>query len=397
MSAPSPRVVVTCTAPTNIATIKYWGKKVGAGVDPELNLPINSSVSVTLNKRQLRTVTTVALGEDFSADRLWLNGSEEDLSKNKRIRVVLREVRRRSAVAASVKVHIISENNFPTAAGLASSAAGYACLVSALAEAFGVKDSYPGELSTLARMGSGSACRSLYGGFVRWQRGDAADGSDSVAVQVAPADYWPELEVLVFVVSAHKKDTSSTDGMITSVQTSDLLKHRAEHVVPGRLSTIEAAYLARDFATFGQVTMADSNQFHACCLDTYPPIFYMNDVSRRIIRVVHDINAHAGRVVAAYTFDAGPNAVIFTLAPDTAHVLSVLLNHFPVPASSISAASPGLVAAAAAAPVPAALVCDADRVVEGAVSYVYHTTVGDGASVADAGECLADPATGMPL
>jgi diphosphomevalonate decarboxylase len=75
------------------------------------------------------------------------------------------------------------------------------------------------------------------------------------------------------------------------------LQYRAASVVPGRLAAIEAAYLARDFNTFGRITMQDSNQFHACCADTYPPIFYMNDVSRRIVRVIHEINEHAGRIL----------------------------------------------------------------------------------------------------
>ena len=173
------------------------------------------------------------------------------------------------------------------AAGLASSAAGYACLVFSLAQLFCVTEEYEGELSTIARQGSGSACRSLYGGFVRWQKGEKPDASDSMAVQVAGEHHWPELRALVLVASAAKKKVSSTDGMQNSVATSPLLAHRAEHVVPERLSKIETAYLAKDFATFGDLTMADSNQFHATCLDSYPPIFYLNDVSRDVIRVVH--------------------------------------------------------------------------------------------------------------
>jgi diphosphomevalonate decarboxylase len=114
-------------------------------------------------------------------------------------------------------------------------------------------------------------------------------------------------------VSDKEKDTSSTSGMETSRLTSELLQHRAAAVVQPRLEAIEAAYLARDFETFGRITMQDSNQFHAVCLDTYPPIFYMNDVSKAVIRVVHVVNAYFGCVKAAYTFDAGPNAVIYTL------------------------------------------------------------------------------------
>ncbi len=161
------------------------------------------------------------------------------------------------------KVRIVSRNTFPTAAGLASSAAGYACLVHTLADVYCVSETYPGELSTIARQGSGSACRSLYGGFVEWSMGARIDGSDSLAVQVATESHWPDLSLLIAVVSEKKKDTGSTDGMVRSVATSELLRHRALSVVPERLKAIEAAYRARDFPTFAKITMQDSNQFHA--------------------------------------------------------------------------------------------------------------------------------------
>jgi diphosphomevalonate decarboxylase len=101
--------------------------------------------------------------------------------------------------------------------------------------------------------------------------------------------------------------------METSRLTSLLLAHRASEIVDKRLQEIEQAYLNKDFETFGRITMQDSNQFHAVCMDTYPPIFYMNDVSKAIIKLVHAYNAWAGEIRAAYTFDAGPNAVIYTL------------------------------------------------------------------------------------
>ena len=112
-------------------------------------------------------------------------------------------------------------------------------------------------------------------------------------------------QIVICVVIDIKKDTSSTASMADSVRTSELLAHRATHIVPGRLSNIEAAYKAKDFSTFAEIAMKDSNQFHSTCLDTYPPIFYLNDVSRSIIKTVHALNAEAGEVLFGYTFDAG--------------------------------------------------------------------------------------------
>ncbi|XP_061883170.1 diphosphomevalonate decarboxylase [Entelurus aequoreus] len=321
--------IITCTAPVNIAVVKYWGKR-----DEDLILPINSSLSVTLHQDQLKTTTTVTTSKSFQEDRLWLNGKEEDIS-HPRLQSCLREIRRLArkrrndadpdldSTCLSHKVHICSVNNFPTAAGLASSAAGFACLVYTLAQAFGVE----GDLSGVARQGSGSACRSMYGGFVKWIMGHQSDGKDSVAQQVEPETHWPELRILVLVASAERKPVGSTSGMQTSVQTSCLLKHRAESVVPGRMVEMIEAVRRKDFTAFAELTMKDSNQFHATCLDTYPPIFYLNSVSHQVINLVHRYNRHYGETRVAYTFDAGPNAVIFTLQQ---HVLdfSQAVRHF---------------------------------------------------------------------
>lgn len=133
------------------------------------------------------------------------------------------------------KLRICSQNNFPTAAGLASSAAGYACLVYTLATLYGVEKE---ELSVVARIGSGSACRSIYGGFVHWQKGTLDDGSDSRAVQIAPADHWPEIHVLILVVNDQKKKVSSSLGMARSVLNSAILKYRASDCVPNRVTQI---------------------------------------------------------------------------------------------------------------------------------------------------------------
>lgn len=283
---------------------------------------------MTLSQADLRTLTTASCSASYPAsegDSLLLNGEPSDVS-GARTQACFRELRaRRAALEAAdpslpklstMPLRLVSENNFPTAAGLASSAAGFAALVRAIADLYELPAS-PSELSLVARQGSGSACRSLFGGYVAWRMGDAADGSDSMADQVAEAAHWPDMRALILVASAAKKGVSSTSGMQQTVATSGLFRERAAKVVPQNMARMERAIKERDFATFAEVTMRDSNSFHATCADTYPPIFYMNDVSRAAIRAVEAINQAAGRTVAAYTFDAGPNAVIYYLEKDT--------------------------------------------------------------------------------
>jgi len=315
--------LVTCTAPVNIAVIKYWGKR-----DENLILPINDSISATLSSAQMHAKTTVTASPNFDKDSIWLNRELQDESG--RLSSCLEEVRAAARqlstpkVSPEWKVRICSENNFPTAAGLASSAAGYACLVTALCKLYGIT----GDTSILARRGSGSACRSVYGGFVHWRMGTRADGLDSSAIQLQPAAHWPDLRVLICVASDSRKKTSSSVGMKNSVATSPLLKFRAEHCVPSRIKQMIKAIQDRDFDTFAELTIKDSNQFHAVCQDTYPPCVYLNTTSHQVSSLVHQVNKASGGFVATYTFDAGPNACIFILEKDVPRMLGLLRNYF---------------------------------------------------------------------
>jgi diphosphomevalonate decarboxylase len=163
---------------------------------------------------------------------------------------------------------------------------------------------------------------------VKWIMGEKADGSDSIARQIKPASYWPEMRVLILVAGAGPKKVPSTDGMRATVATSELIQHRLKNVVPQRMELMERAICERDFKTFGDLTMRDSNQFHATCLDTTPPIFYLNETSKRVIELVHGFNAAMGGIVAAYTFDAGPNAVIYFLQEHMQALMSLFLHYF---------------------------------------------------------------------
>nr|CAG4649578.1 EOG090X0AX4 [Scapholeberis mucronata] len=318
-------VSCTCIAPINIAVIKYWGKS-----DEELIIPLNDSISITLDTDYMFTKTTATISPKFIEDTISLN-NQESSGDGIRFKNCLSEIRKLASSSKHPvtlervhwKVAIVSENNFPTKAGLASSASGYACLVYTLAQLYELQ-SHPSELSALARRGSGSACRSLYGGFVQWFH----QSKPCVARPIAEAEHWPELCCLVAVVSSNSKSVGSTEGMKRSVETSKLLESRVKHIVPNRVNEMRMAILQKDFAKFAELTMQDSNQFHAICLDTYPPLFYMNSTSQAIIQLVHSYNAICKEIKVAYTFDAGPNAVLLLREEDLNGFASLFFSVF---------------------------------------------------------------------
>lgn len=369
-------------------------------------LPVNSSLSVTLSQDDLRSTTTIRADASFERDQLWLNGTEDPNVTSGRLGTCLREMRAlRKTVEdgdaaaerlSTLPIRIVSENNFPTAAGLASSASGFAALVATLAALYQLPTS-ASDLSRIARQGSGSACRSLFGGFVAWQMGEREDGHDSLAVEVAPASHWPEMEAIICVVSDAKKGTPSTAGMQRTAQTSALLQHRIRHVVPARMQKMERAIADRDFGAFAAETMMDSNSFHACCLDTDPPIFYMNDVSRAIVSVVVELNRAAGRTVAAYTYDAGPNAVLYVLAPDAPLVAHLVATYFPGSLDGPRSRSVATAVDHGGIKLPDGF---NERVIPtfpiDSVKEVIHTRVGDGPRRLDDSESLIG-ADGRPL
>lgn len=384
----------TCVAPVNMALIKYWGKR-----DEELILPINDSISMTLDANEMSAKTTISASESFKQNRMWLNGDEVAFEDNARVMRCLEGVQQLALANGELKfplswkLHIASYNNFPTAAGLASSAAGYACLVYTLARLYELPMNE--ELTTIARQGSGSACRSLYGGFVHWRRGATEDGSDSNAVQLQTSDHWPNMHMLILVVNDARKKTGSTKGMQLAVQTSTLIQHRANEVVPQRIKQLTAAIKSRDFATFAEITMKESNQLHAIALDTYPPCVYMNDVSHAIVNFVHDYNEDVGSLQVAYTFDAGPNGCLYVLEEHVPRLLAAIQLAFPNDAQQSVEYLKGI-------PVPPLELQNGKT--NGSLSHIYpknmlkyiiHTKIGDGPrQLSDEKSLLID---GFPL
>ncbi len=292
----------TFEATPNIAVVKYWGKR-----DNFLNIPQNGSISVTMDN-SLLTVTTVKFDSGMKKDRLVLNGREAGGGEVARASRVLDAIRKKAGIRT--RALVVSKNNFPTGAGIASSASGFAALACAGADAAGLKSSGK-ELSIFARMGSGSACRSVFGGFVEWRMGSKKDGSDSYAVQIAPASHWPALRNVIAITDPEKKKVGSADGMEITTKTSTLYPERVKSR-PKILSLMRRAILKRDLPSFLELTMRESSHMHAVMLDSFPPIIYLNDISREIMAEVHEFNRKKGKICAGYTFDAGPNAHVYT-------------------------------------------------------------------------------------
>ncbi|XP_019883286.1 diphosphomevalonate decarboxylase isoform X2 [Camponotus floridanus] len=318
---------------------------------------------------------------DFKEDHIWLNGREQDI-KNPRLQNCLKEIKKRSQLPGYMndwKIHICSKNNFPTAAGLASSAAGYACLATALAKLYKVE----GDISVIARSGSGSACRSIFGGFVRWHMGVDKNGADSIAKQIVPASHWPEMRILILVVTDEQKKIPSAIGMKRSMETSQFLQYRISHTVPERTNKMQQAIIEKDFKTFAELTMKDSNQMHAVCLDTYPPCVYMNNISNSIMNLIHSYNDAVNDVKVAYTFDAGTNATLYLLEKDVPTVMGVLNYFFPPVANVAIEYKRGL---------PVEEIKPAKDLLEklkfekqppGQLKYIIYTKVGDGPKYLD--------------
>lgn len=290
----------TARAHVNIALVKYWGKR-----DTALNLPAAGSLSLTLD--QLYSTTTVSLERGLPSDTLVLDGEPAAAAALKKALRVVAPLRARAGLADHA-VAIVSDNTVPTAAGLASSASGLAALTVATAAACGLELS-PGELSAIARRGSGSACRSLFGGFARWDAGNRADGRDSRARPLFDREHW-DLRVVVALVSSRRKSASSTDGMGHTKATSPYHEPFIA-AVDADLDATEAAIGARDFAALTRVAERSCLRMHADMLAADPPLSYLRWQSWRVIEAVRELQA-AGEAVF-FSADAGPNVKLFCL------------------------------------------------------------------------------------
>lgn len=294
----------------NIALVKYWGVR-----DPARALPYNSSLSVTLDR--LRTRTRVEFSAELDRDTLTLNGRPAAPAATAAVSALLDRVR--NAARTTDRARVVSRNNFPTASGLASSASGFAALAGAATAAAGLRFS-PQRLSQLARFGSGSACRSIFGGFVEWRAGRRPDGRDCYARPLYPARHWPQLvDVVALVAGAPEKSVRSAVAMQATITTSPEYARRLREL-PRRLAGIRRAIGRRDAEALFPLVMEECDSFRLVCETTRPSLDYLTAASREILAAVRALNAEAGRPVAAYTHDAGAHVHVFTLEREARRV-----------------------------------------------------------------------------
>ena len=307
------KAVGIARAHTNIALIKYWGKR-----DKDLFLPMNSSLSLTLEA--FYTDTKVTFDESLIEDSFLLNGkeqSEKEIAKISRFLDLFCEY-----IGKRPFARVESLNFVPTAAGLASSASAFAAL--ALAVADGLKlDLSRQELSTLARRGSGSSTRSLFGGFVEWDMGTSSE--DSMAHPIDDADW--DVGMLILAVDTQEKKVSSRIGMEHTVQTSSFYPAWIE-TAKEDLQAIKEAIAAKDFESLGRITEHNGMKMHATTLSANPPFTYWTADSLLAQEAVRKVREDL-QVPAYMTMDAGPNVKVLCRASDMERLIAAISAYFP--------------------------------------------------------------------
>ncbi len=301
----------TAVAHPNIAFIKYWGN-----ADDTLRLPANPSLSMNLGG--LATTTSVTFDPDLTEDVVVIDGVERQGAGRERVVRQLDEVRALASAAElgfgalPIRARVESSSNFPVGAGIASSASAFAALTTAAAAALDLKLS-EAELSALARLGSGSACRSIPAGFVEWRLGERHE--DSYAVSIAPPEHW-ELRDVVAVVSTGHKETGSSDGH--RLAPTSFLHAARVRSVPERLADCKAALLARDIEALGREIEVDAVAMHAVMMTSRPQLHYWLPGTVAVIQQVLALRREG--VPVYFTIDAGPNVHCLCPNEDSAKV-----------------------------------------------------------------------------
>ena len=318
--------MATAKAHTNIALVKYWGKK-----NQELIIPQTDSLSLTLN--EFYTTTTVNFDNHLTSDLVAID--QQTLSKKgaKKVVHVLDIVRQLSGIKAFARVESI--NHVPTAAGLASSASAFAALAGAASTAAGLNLSSR-DLSRLARRGSGSATRSIYGGLVEWQKG--IDDASSFAQPILENVDFP-IEMLAVLVDTKKKKVSSRSGMQSSVETSPYYDAWRQ-VVANDMIAIKQAIKAKDIDQIGHIAEENALRMHALTFSADPGFTYFNGETLTIIKAVEDLRKQG--VNCYYTMDAGPNVKVIYDRGNRSKIVEELSNIVGPERLVVSQPGPGI-------------------------------------------------------
>lgn len=301
---------VKARANANIALIKYWGKR-----DKELFLPYNSSLSMTLDT--LYTVSEVEF-TDGDRDIFILNDEEADEKERLKISKFIDLFRDLAKEKKFVKVN--SKNYFPTAAGLASSASGYAALATGLNRLFSLNLERK-DLSKLARRGSGSATRSIFGGIVEWKKGEDSDTSYAEALEVD----W-DLSMLIVLVDSKKKAISSRSAMEETIRTSPYYPAWVKQAEKD-LCAMKKAVKEKNFKEVGEIAEANAMRMHASMLASFPPIMYFKEESLKAMDIVRGLRSE--KIEAYYTMDAGPNVKVLCQSKDLQKIIDRFKKYFP--------------------------------------------------------------------
>lgn len=285
-----------------------------------------------MNLEGLFTRTSVTFGKQ-KQDSLSINDHSISGKGLERVTAILDLVRQAAGIV--LQAEVISENNFPTGAGIASSAAAFAALAVAATKAAGLEWS-EAQISRLARLGSGSASRSIPAGFVEWQMGTGDE--DCFAVSIAPPEHWALADCVAIVAAGHKA-TGSTEGH--ALAPSSPLQAARVTDAPRRLEICRRAILERDFATFANIIELDSDMMHAVMMTSQPALFYWKPATLAVMETVRSWRADG--LPVAYTIDAGPN--VHVICPQTEMTqVAALLREIPGVSQVLTAAVGGAAA-----------------------------------------------------
>lgn len=306
MNIIAPMKKTTAKACANIAFIKYWGRK-----QADINLPNTATISMNLSN--LITTTTVEFSQTYKKDQINIDG--EDLSKESN-RVINHLDRIRQLAKIALKARVVSKNSFPHSSGLASSASGFAALTLAATKAAGLNLTQK-QLSILARLGSGSAARSIPDGFSELTTGKSHQSS--YAYSLHPANFW-KINALAVIVSFDKKGIGSLEGH-KAADSSPFYQKRLQ-LLPQKISRLKLAVKQRNFPKFGEILEQEALELHAIALTSQPPIVYWNPGTLEVIKLCQNLKTKG--LLCYYTIDAGPQLVVFCLPKDTKKIVQKL-------------------------------------------------------------------------